>query len=88
MPRDDLMHLPQEAKVLVNDGVYSLYSVNNRPGVRYVLVTNERQIYPLTPAGDVVPGVSIDSLTGLDLGEAIRFPDVPPHSTLTLNYAY
>jgi hypothetical protein len=86
MPRDDLKNLPKEVKVLVNDGIYSLYAVMNRPGVSYILLTDTRDVYALSSAGDVLVGVPV-RLGDLELGPAARFEGLDPRPALKLNYA-
>ncbi len=86
MPGDDLKHLPIEVKILINDGVYSLYAVKNRPGVAYVLLTNAREVYPLSADGDVVQGVQIKRLDELEIGGPAYFHGLGPRPALKLNY--
>ncbi|MFY0582745.1 hypothetical protein ACN28S_58270 [Cystobacter fuscus] len=87
MREDELKQLPVEVKALVNDGVYSLYSVKNRPGVAYVLLTNERELFPLTGVGEIVQTVTIRNLSELELGNAIYFEGLKSGPALHLNYA-
>ncbi|SEU32224.1 hypothetical protein [Stigmatella erecta] len=86
MHEDKLKQLPVEVKTLVNDGVYSLYSVKNRPGIAYVLLTNARKLFPLTGSGEIVQAVTIGTLSELELGDAIYFEGLKSGPALQLNY--
>lgn len=88
MPSVDLKHLPMQVKALINDGIYSLYAVRNRGPVAYVLVTNTREVLPLTADGDVVQGLVLDGLEGLELGAPAFFGGLPARpGAMKLNYA-
>jgi hypothetical protein len=87
MANDDLKLLPTEVKSLVNDGIYALYVVKNRPEFAYVLVVSGHA-HPLSRDGKVVDGIALDSIRGLELGGAVRFSDVQSRPSLTLNYAW
>lgn len=87
MQEEKLKQLPVEVKALVNDGVYSLYSVKNRPGISYVLLTNARELFPLTGSGEIVQAVTIRTLAELELGDAVFFEGLKSGPALQLNYA-
>ncbi len=87
MGKDDLKSLPVDVKVLVNDGVYSIYSVKNPQDFAYVLVTDKQKLYALSTDGDIVAGVVLKQLSDVELGALVHFPGLDPRQTLKLNYA-
>lgn len=88
MAQDELKNLPTEVKILINDGVYSLYRVKNVAGVAYVLLVGPREFYPLTADGAVVEGVQIRSVADVELGAPEFFKGMEPRPALKLNYAF
>ncbi len=86
MPGKQLKDLPTEVKVLINNGVYSLYSVKNRPGVAYVLLTTAKNVFPLTVDGNVVPEIVIQ-ISDVELGPPVFFNELEPPPAMKLNYA-
>lgn len=80
--------LPVEVRVLVNDGVYSLYAVHEMPGVTYVLLTNANERYALSSDGSLVENVKVPEITNLNLGPAIRCAGTPERPTISLNLSF
>lgn len=87
MKSQELKQLPNEVKALINEGVYSLYTVRNRSDLRYVLLTNAQEIYALSETGEILPSIVIKRIQDVELGEALHFSDLEPRPALRLNYA-
>ena len=76
--------LSDEIKGLVNQGVYSLYTVVGVTGNQYILSTDQGDSYLLSEDGDVLQE-KLDTAR-FKLGEPIRFPGVQSGWTTNLNY--
>lgn len=80
-----LRDLPVEIKLLVRDGVYSLYTVHH-PVASFILVTSRNERYPLSSVGDVV-SIPENDANNLRFDDAVAFSDLTPQGTLRVNFA-
>lgn len=77
------LNLSSDVIRLVNDGVYSLYSLNN--SANYILITDSRVFYLLDEKGNVQR--KLDSLSGYTVKAPIRLDELSKHSGFKVNYA-
>jgi len=82
----DLSRLPVEVKQLINAGVYALYTIRGEDAL-YALVTDKREFYLLSAAGDVTKDARFKDLNSIPFGEVVTFPDLPSTSSIKVNYA-
>jgi len=80
---EPLMKLSNDIKNLVNNGVYSIYSVAGIAGAEYLLVTENRKTFLLTGDGTFVgEGPSFESAK---LGHPVTFPGIPKNNSFRAN---
>lgn len=77
-----LMNLPESTKVLVNQGVYSLYSLKKANEAVYALFA-DRDVYLLKQDGSVLSKQSVDS--PVEISEPINFPELKMPVSLKVN---
>ena len=77
-----LMNLPESTKILVNQGVYSLYSLKKASEAAYALFANQ-DIYLLTFDGTVLSKQS--SELPPEISEPINFPELKMPVSLKVN---
>lgn len=78
-----LMNLPESTKVLVNQGVYSLYSLKKTANdAVYALFANQ-DIYFLKIDGTVISKHSAE--TSVDVAEPVSFPELQMPASLKVN---
>ena len=78
-----ILNLSEDIIRLVNDGIYSLYSIANSE--KLVLITDTRDYYLVDELGNLES--KLDSLSGFQLQSAIRVQDLKKYPGFKVNYA-
>ena len=79
-----LMKLPKEIKNLVNQGIYSLYSIANSKPENFVLAVSPEETYLLDRDGEIIKE-RCGSLKAFKVIAPITFPDIDDGQALTVN---
>lgn len=80
---DRILDLSNDVIRLVNDGIYSLYSLNTSP--KLILITDSREFYLLNENGTVEK--KLETLAGYELKSPIRVKELNKYSGFKVNYA-
>ena len=80
-----LPKLSADVLALVRNGVYSLYEIDGAVAEKFVLITNQRRMFLLSPDGEVVK--QVDSIEGLRLKKTSVEKAQDQQFTVKLNYA-
>lgn len=78
-----LMNLPESTKVLVNQGVYSLYSLKKAANNAVFALFANQDIYLLSDDGTVLSKQSAEN--GIEVFEPINFPELKMPASLKVN---
>lgn len=83
MSSNRFLNLSDDVIRLVNDGIYSLYSLHDSK--KLILITDTRELYLLDEKGNVEK--KLDSLAGFTLVNPLRVEDIKKYSGYKINYA-
>ncbi|MGZ3775300.1 MAG: hypothetical protein ACXVCN_16355 [Bdellovibrio sp.] len=83
MANNRSLNLSDDVIRLVNDGIYSLYSIKGSS--KLILITDTREFYLLDEKGNFEE--KLTSLAGFPLQSPIRVQDIKKYSGYKVNYA-
>ena len=84
--KDKFAQVSSEIKILIRDGYYSFYEiVDGRHSGNYLLLTDEKRFYILSPSGEVLE--ELFSIPDFKLQKANLDTSSITHPTRKLNYA-
>ena len=80
-----LEKLPIPIKELINDGVYSLYQIENSNDLppEYLLMTDDNEYYKIDSTGEVVN--KIKNIDSYPIKASITFPEIISKYSLKVN---
>lgn len=82
---DDFPKLTESTKLLISNGVYSLFSINNRKEKYAVVIGSERKAYLLDDTGFALEVIYGDDIDSLEINEILIFNIVDEFAILVTN---